>query len=374
MSSVERIIGGIKKFVLTTAVFAVLTLVSFFFRDHSSDPTLNIAMLYTLGIFLVTRFTGGTLFGILFSLASVLSVNYFFTFPYDNFNFTMEGYQVAFLGMLLIAILTSVMVSKMHQQEEQLLKQAQELAEQEKKLLEGEKEKMRANLLRAVSHDLRTPLTGILGNTASFLETYESMNDDERIELVKSVNTDADWLLNMVENLLSVTRINQTNASVKKTLEPVDEVVSAAVIKFRKRFPEAEINVTVPDELVMAEMDVILIQQVIINILQNAQMHSQSVKPLELSVNENGGQVEFHIRDYGVGIAPNKLETIFDAEGTGEESASADGFKGMGIGLSICRTIVLAHDGEIMAKNHSDGAEFIFTLPGEKPDSEDIDE
>lgn len=344
---------------LCIGIFSVATVASFFFQEMASDPSLNIAMLYTLGVFIITRYTNGYIYGMLFSIMSVLSVNFFFTYPYQNFNFTIEGYQVTFLGMFAIAIITSAMSTNMKEQ-------AKQIAEQEKELMEAQKEKMRANLLRAVSHDLRTPLTGIIGNSSSYLEMRDRLTDEEKIELISHINSDANWLLNMVENLLSVTRINNETASVAKSLEAVDEVASAAVIHFKQRFPEAEVRVKVPEDIIMVMMDAMLIQQVIINILQNAQMHAKSTKPLELTVNEDEVKVYFHIRDYGVGIDESRLETIFDGEGYRAEEAKTDGYKGMGIGLSICKTIVNAHGGKIIAINHPDGAEFCFSLPKEK--------
>ncbi len=344
---------------LCVMIFTIATLASFFFKDTASDPSLNIAMLYTLGVFIITRYTNGYVYGMLFSIMSVLSVNFFFTYPYQDFNFSIEGYQVTFFGMFAIGIITSAMSTNMKEQ-------ARQLAKQEKELMEAQKEKMRANLLRAVSHDLRTPLTGIIGSSQSYLEMQDKLCEKEKSELVKHINEDANWLLNMVENLLSVTRINSETTSVAKSLEAVDEVVASAVIQFKKRFPEAEVHVKVTDDVVMVMMDAMLIQQVIINILQNAQMHAKSEKPLEITIDENDEKVFIHIRDYGVGIDEHRLQTIFDGEGYRSENAKNDGYKGMGIGLSICKTIVTAHGGKIIAVNHADGAEFCFSLPKEK--------
>lgn len=344
---------------LCIMVFTIATFASFFFQQTASDPSLNIAMLYTLGVFIITRYTNGYVYGMLFSIMSVLSVNFFFTYPYQDFNFTIEGYQVTFIGMFAIGVITSAMSTNMKEQ-------AKQLAEQEKELMEAQKEKMRANLLRAVSHDLRTPLTGIIGSSQSYLEMASELSDDDKTDLVRHINEDANWLLNMVENLLSVTRINNETTSVAKSLEAVDEVVSSAVMQFKKRFPEAKVHVKVTDEVVMAMMDAMLIQQVILNILQNAQVHAKSTKPLEITIDENDEKVFIHIRDYGVGIDEHRLESIFDGEGYRSQNARADGYKGMGIGLSICKTIVAAHGGKIIAVNHSDGAEFCFSLPKEK--------
>ncbi len=326
-------------------------------------------MLYTLGVFIITRYTSGYIYGLMFAVASVLSVNFFFTYPYQNFNFTLEGYQVTFLGMFIIGILTSTMSSNMKEQSRKLLEQEKALAEQEKALMEAEKEKMRANLLRAVSHDLRTPLTGIIGNSSTYLEMEHRLSNGEKRALMEYINNDANWLLNMVENLLSVTRIDNDTASVSKSLEPVDEVVAAAVIQFKKRFPEAEVHVTVPesepDDVMMVMMDAMLIQQVILNILQNAQLHSGSTKPLELTIDEDEDNVMVSIRDYGVGIDGDRINDIFDGAGFKKGESYTDGYKGMGIGLSICKTIIMAHNGQISARNCEEGAEFSFSLPKE---------
>jgi len=344
-------------------VFFITTVAAFFFKQTSSDPTLNIAMLYTLGIFIVTRYTAGYAYGIVFSIVCMFSVNFFFTYPYGNFNFSMEGYQIAFLGMLVIGIITSATSTNMKEQAQRILTQEKELAKQEKALMEAEKEKMRANLLRAVSHDLRTPLTGIIGNSEAYLEMEAEYTENEKRSIVEYIYKDANWLLNMVENLLSVTRIDNATAKVKKDLESVDEVVSAAVMLFRKRFPESEVKVSLPDEDCMIMMDAMLIQQVILNILQNAQVHSCSDKPLEFMVEYKEEGVEFTIRDYGIGIQEDHIDSIFDGEGYSNNDSSADGHKGMGIGLSICKTIIAAHGGIIKAKNHENGAEFVFVLP-----------
>lgn len=361
------LVVGRRDFLITLGSFLVATVISFFFNKMASDPTLNIAMLYTVGAFVASRYTEGYLYGIIYALCAVLSVNFFFTYPYGTFNFTIEGYQVTFLGMLIISVFTSVSSTVLKTQQDLLSKQ-------EKELMEAEKEKMRANLLRAVSHDLRTPLTGIIGNSESILENGDDMSDEEKQKIVRSIDTDARWLLNMVENLLSVTRIDDSSAGVNKSPEIVDEVVSAAVSQFRKRFPGTDVRVSVPEELIMVDMDAMLIEQVLINIMHNARVHSGSTRPMELTVSSENDSVLFSIRDYGKGIDPDRLESIFDGEGMNRGQAGADGYKGMGIGLSICKTIVLAHGGTIEAKNHEDGAEFIFALPMDQEELDDVSE
>lgn len=348
----------LKDILISLGIFIFITFISFFFAQKASDPTLNIAMLYTIGVMVVSSYTDGHIYGILFSFGSVLAVNFYFTYPYLDFNFTLEGYQVTFISMLLIALLASITGTVIKQQKEVLSKQQEELQE-------AEKERMRANLLRAVSHDLRTPLTGIIGNSSSYLELEDQMVESEKNKIVSSIKEDANWLLNMVENLLSVTKVNADSAKINTQVESVDEVIASAISKFKKRFPEAKINVSLPDEIIMCKMDIILIEQVVLNILQNSVFHSKSDKDIDFNVFEKDGMVEFHIRDYGVGIAKDKIESIFLGEGI-SKSGKADSNKGMGIGLSICKTIINAHDGEIWANYHEEGAEIVFSLKEEK--------
>lgn len=269
----------------------------------------------------------------------------------------MAGYPITFVAMFSISSITSAITSNMKTQ-------ARVLAEREKMLMEAEKEKMRANLLRAISHDLRTPLTSIIGSSTVYLENGSSLPEVEKNALVRHILEDSNWLLNMVENLLSVTRINNETAKVTKTSEPVEEVLSEAMIRLKKRLPDANIHVRVPEEFLMVPMDAVLIEQVLINLLENAVVHAESTEPIECYVESLSDYAVFHVRDYGVGIPPEKLATIFDGSSS-TTSTSPDGRKGMGIGLSICKTIILAHGGEIKAINHTRGAEFYFTLPKE---------
>lgn len=356
-----------RDFRISIGIFTVVTVISFIFNQTASDPTLNIAMLYTLGVYLISNYTSGYLYGMLFSGAAVLSVNFFFTYPYGDLNFTMEGYQVTFIGMLIISIISSVSSTRMRRQRDILDKQR-------KQLMDAEKEKMRANLLRAISHDLRTPLTGIIGSSDSIIENYDSGEREEELELIKNINADANWLLNLVENLLSVTRIDNDKAGVTKQLESVDDLVSASLAKFRRRFSGTQVNVRIPSEPIMVEMDAMLMEQVIINILQNAKMHSGSEEPFELFVEDFSDRVEFHIRDYGKGIEPGRLESIFDGDPVSSGSIGADGSKGMGIGLSICKTIVRAHGGNIIAEKREKGTEFIFSLPKDREENVNVSE
>lgn len=339
---------------ITLCYLVMATLVSSAFFVLSSN-TANVDIIYIMAIVLIARNTEGYIPGITAALFSVLLINMVFTYPYMSLNFTLDGYPVTFLGMTLIASLTSTLTT-------QLKEQTRILNEREHMLMEAEKEKMRANLLRAISHDLRTPLTSIIGTASSYLEQDPVLSEQDKSLLVAAIADDAQWLLHMVENLLSVTRIDDRTASVKTSLEPLEEVVSSALVRFYKRMPDTRVQVEIPDELIMIPMDATLIEQVLINLLENAVCHGGSPVPIRLSVSAGKSEVRFSVRDFGCGIDPGSLTALFDGCSSAQNHSS-DSRKGMGIGLSICKTIITAHHGHIFAENHPDGAEFTFILP-----------
>ena len=345
----------LRSFLILLSGVVIATLFAFLFFHFVPENSGNIALIYILTLIIIIRYTDGYLPGLVFSIIAVICVNYLFTYPYFELNFTLSGYPVTFLEMLGVTLLISTMTTNMKQQ-------ALMIAEKDKLLSETEKEKMRANLLRAISHDLRTPLTSIIGASSSYLDNNTLLVEEEKTAIVSHIHEDANWLLNMVENLLSVTRIRNQSSTVRKTDESVEEIVSAAINRLKKRMPQASVNVTVPDELLILPMDAILIEQVLINLLENAIVHSQSSKPILCYVDDDNDTVTFHVKDYGIGIDPERLKNIFDGNSYIGNSVS-DSNKGMGIGLSICKTIITAHNGTINARNHEQGAEFYFSLP-----------
>lgn len=342
---------------ITLFFFGIATLIAFWFFHNVPENPANIALVYITALVLVARFTTGYFFGIIGSLIGVVCVNFLFTYPYFALNFSLTNYPVTFLFMLIISITISAMTT-------QIKTQGKVLLEREKLLMEAEKEKMRANLLRSISHDLRTPLTGIIGNTSAYIDSKDKLSDKEKLDIVTHINEDSNWLLNMVENLLSVTRIDERSMKITKSEESVEEVVAEAFSRLQKRLPHAQISVKVPENFLMIPMDAMLIEQVIINLLENAVVHANSKKPIEFTVTENANQVTFQVKDYGIGIAPERLSTIFDGTPYTSEQVS-DMHKGIGIGLSICKTIIVAHSGTIHATNHENGCIFTFTLPKE---------
>lgn len=247
----------------------------------------------------------------------------------------------------------------------------QELSDRQRDILsEAEEEKMRSNLLRAISHDLRTPLTGILGASESILQSGEEVDTVLCLHFTRYIHEDAQWLLRMVENLLSITRIRGDGAAaVQKNPEAVEEVVGEAVQRIRKRYPDVALHASIPEELLIVPMDATLIEQVLMNMVQNSLTHSGSKEPVVIQVYQRDNAAVFRVIDMGKGLGENPL-SVFDTRHNGNTS---DSQRGMGIGLSICRTIVKAHGGHIAAANHSKGgALFVFNLPMEGDLCDDI--
>ena len=360
---------------LMIAVFILLTatLVSHFFFYQTSHSG-NVPIIYVLATFLISRYTDGYFWGIISSFISVLLINWRFTYPYFRLNFIIEDYPLTFIGILIISIITNMTTSSLNTQKEEAIEREKQLAklneynqEINELRLEKEKEKMRSDLLRSISHDLRTPLTGMIGASSTYLEAKDYLDEEAKDQLILGIQEDANWLLNIVENLLSITRIQNDGsdnvACVKKTPEPLEEVVSEAVIRFQKRYPDSTIQVKIPEEFLMVPRDPTLIEQVIINLLENAWVHSGEFKPIDFYIRQEDNNVVFYIKDYGKGIEEDRLDTIFDGCGGISENESR---KGMGVGLSICKTIILAHQGSIHARNHEKGSLFYFSLPLEE--------
>ena len=307
-------------------------------------------LIYVMAVLLISRLTNGFLFGLAASVLGVVFVNFLFTYPYQEFNFTIAGYPLTFLTMLVVSIMTCTLTAQIKQQE--------------KLRLENEKEKMRANLLRSVSHDIRTPLTSIVGATSTILENPDSLSVQEKRKLMEDVRDEAQWLIRVVENLLSITRINGEQTQITTEPEAAEEVLGEAVRKFRKRFPDITVHVGAPDSLLMVNMDPILIEQVLANLLENAVIHGGNTTRVQVSVSQEGNWARFDVQDNGRGIPPNKLNTLFDGTLHHSEDTSGDKKRNMGLGLTVCTSIVHAHGGTMEAANSPEGGAILtFRLP-----------
>lgn len=235
------------------------------------------------------------------------------------------------------------------------------LREQAKSREETTRERDRGNLLRAISHDLRTPLAGIMGNSEMLMGMTEK--SDGRYALAKDVYEDADWLHGLVENILNLTKFQDGHLALKKEPEAVEEVIGAALVVLKKRAPEREIEVDIPDCLLLVPMDARLITQVLVNLLDNAVKHTQLGEEIRISVQEVPHAVSFIVSNRGQSIPEDALPKLFQMFYTTSRTESSTR-KGVGLGLPICRSIVEAHGGSIKAENQAaGGVQFTFTLP-----------
>lgn len=333
--------------ILVAAFFICIVFQNIFAIDE------HVTTLFAFAVFLISLTTKGYVYGIVSAFIGTLAINYAFTFPYFAFNFTIPVNLISAIVMITIALLTGALTTKIKRQE--AIK------------AESEKERMRANLLRAVSHDIRTPLTTIYGSAEALIENGETLTDIQKSKMLEGIKEDADWLVRMVENLLSVTKIDSGRVKIIKTPMVLDELIDAVLVKFKKRYPQQSVEISIPEEIVIIAVDAILIEQVIINLLENAVMHAGDLTKLVLRVYVEGKTAYFEVEDDGCGIPSEKLPKLFEGYQGEQSNEPADSKKkNAGIGLSVCATIIHAHGGEITAENTQNGALFRFNLETEE--------
>lgn len=335
--------------VLTAAFLLCLLL------HHVLDIVVLSSAIFLLAVFIASLLTENMAYGIAASIIGVLAMNYAFAFPYFKFNFTIPENLLTALVMIAVTVISSMLSA-------QIRRQANIRAE-------SEKERMRANLLRAVGHDLRTPLTTIVGSSSAMLENPDSFTTAQKEQMLRGIKEDADWLARMVENLLSITKLDGGNVQLLKSSEALEELIDSVLLKFRKRHPEQTVEVEIPDDFVSIPMDAILIEQVLINLMDNAVEHAEGMTRLLLNVTVVNGRAVFDVTDDGCGIPDDRMKDIFT--GCYTSSVPADTKINSGIGLSVCAAIIKAHGSEITAFNNRDGgATFRFSLETEDIDGE----
>ena len=347
---------GRKKHIFGDSLFAVVTLIvvfliNLFLVEQFNTKTMT-PMIFVLGVFLVSWRTQGYFWGIASSLISVLAVNWAFTYPYWAFDLISPECISSAVVMLIVSSMTGALTTRLKQQE--------------KLKAEAETERMRGNLLRAVSHDLRTPLTSIYGSCSAMIENFDSIPPEKQLKLLNDMQSDAQWLNRMVENLLSVTRVDADKVRLSKHSTVLEELIDALLVKFHKHYPDTQVQVTIPEDFVSIPMDPVLIEQVLMNLLENAVFHARGMRNLWLRVEIHNRFAFFSVEDDGCGISEERMSHLFT--GLLDSEAPADSTRSnMGIGLSVCRTIIKAHGSELKAGNRpGGGAAFCFALEMEE--------
>ena len=348
MKNMNREHTVIKDVLISVVIILMCFLLCLYIQSLFEDSSL-IPSIFVLGAFLTSVLTQGYIYGIVSALMSVLAVNFAFTFPYFAFDFTVMENIISGVILLVVTVITCGLTTIIKRQE--VIK------------AESEKEKMRANLLRAISHDLRTPLTTIFGSSSALLEHYGDFSEEQNRQILQGIKEDSQWLSRMVENLLSVTRIDGRNINIIKTETVLYELVDSILVKFGKRYPHQEVEVDIPDDFIVIPMDAILIEQVVINLLENAVEHAKGMTELILKVTTKGNKVIFQVKNNGCSIEEEKLKNIFTSQFYKDDIPSDGSKNNAGIGLSVCASIIKAHGGDIKATNLKEGGcEFRFVL------------
>jgi two-component system, OmpR family, sensor histidine kinase KdpD len=234
---------------------------------------------------------------------------------------------------------------------------------QQKSKMEVESERLRSNLLRGISHDLRTPLTGILGATSTIIDNYEVLGNSVKQDLLQDIYEETSWLIHSIENILSLTRIDGGRIEIKKNMEAVEEIIGEAVSRVKKLTGKHTIKINIPGDLILIPIDGMLIEQVFVNLLDNAVKYTPEDSIITVSAKIEKENIVFEVSDNGDGIPEESLPLIFDRFYTGT-SSNKNIRHGTGLGLAICKSIITAHGGKIYAYNNlSGGAAFRFILP-----------
>ena len=227
-------------------------------------------------------------------------------------------------------------------------------------------EQLRANLLRAISHDLRTPLTSISGNAGNLLSNYEKLDEETKVRIFSDIFDDAQWLISLVENLLSVTRIGEGRMQINMSVQLMDEVIEEALKHIPRNGAIHRITVRCNDELLLARMDAKLIIQVIINLVDNAIKYTRAGSEIRITAEKRDALLSVSVADNGDGIPDDLKPRVFEMFYTGD-NAIADSRRSLGLGLPLCRSIINAHGGELtLTDNHPHGCIFTFTIPSDE--------
>lgn len=339
----------------------------------------NSALVFVLAVTIISSLTTGYFYGILASIVGTFCINIYFMEPYATFTLNRTGYPVAMLSMVAISCVVCALTTRVKQQAAEAIrreKNTKTLYEINQKLneekaaiqLESARETIRGNILRAVSHDLRTPLTAISGAASVLLGSPEI--SEKNLSMLQDIKSDADALIIMVENLLSVTRIQDGSMPLKKREEMLEEVAGDAILTTRRRFPGVHVELELSEDILYLPMEPLLVKQVMVNLLENAIRHSGDREHITLHLFRQDDWAVVEVRDRGKGLSPEICQAVQSGKPLNRD-LSGDATRGMGIGLSVCQSIIKAHNGFFAAGNNPEGgAVFRFGLPMEEKSDE----
>lgn len=235
-------------------------------------------------------------------------------------------------------------------------------------IVKMETERLRNTLLTSVSHDIRTPLSALIGQTGNLM-TLQSASLSEMQKRAMAIHQEAERLGNIVRNILDMASIQSGSIQLKRIWQPIEEVVGVAIADIHKQFPSLPIDAKIPPNFPLVEIDAILFERVFSNLIGNAVKYAGESKPLRILAIEYPDEIRIMIEDEGPGIPQQLQSIVFEKFQRGDEESSQPG---VGLGLSICKAIVEAHGGRIWIENNEPtGARFVIAIPNVQP-PEDI--
>jgi two-component system, OmpR family, sensor histidine kinase KdpD len=329
------------EYVISVAVVAVCTAISILLRPHLALSTF--AMLYLLGVIGVSVKLRRQA-AILNALLSVSAFYYFCVPVHDSFALEDSNYIITLAVMLIVALVISTQTFKIRAQAADAIKA--EIAIQT--------EQMRNSLLRAVSHDIKTPIASIYGAATSLLEEGRRLNEMQRHELIENIAAESERLNRVVTNLLEMTRLD-AGVQLHRDWYPLEEIVGAALNRVDKLLRGRIVTTAIPGNLPLIRVDEVLVEEVFTNILENAAKYTPSGTPVEISAVETDQKVIIMVCDNGSGFTPGHEERVFEKFFRGQ----TEGVRGAGLGLAICRSIVQLHQGRISAANRPGGGAMV---------------
>ncbi|HVV17221.1 MAG TPA: DUF4118 domain-containing protein [Polyangia bacterium] len=338
-------------FSATVALTAAATGVGVVGRRQLALP--DIVMLY-----LLTIMVAASVFGrgpaLVASTLSVLAYDFFFIPPFFTFVVDDQRHLLTFAMMFIVGLLFSGLTQRVRRHEQRATEA----------LLRARTEEMRSALLSAVSHDLRTPLAAITGAATTLREQSQAATDTERADLLETICEEADRLERLVRNLLDMTRLESGALVVRRDWVPLEEIIGAALTRLEAELAERPVRTDVPGDLPLVSVDAILVEQLFVNLLENAAKYTPSGSPIDVTARVSDRSFVVEVADRGPGLPPGSETRVFEKFYRGQQVER----RGAGLGLAICRGIAQAHGGEIVAENRpGGGVVFRVILPQLEP-------
>lgn len=321
----------------------------------------NLVMVYLLAT-LVVAVRGHRGPAALYAFVGVMCFDFFFVPPRFSFHVHDVQYVWTFIVMFATAMTISHLTIRFRAEADAARESEQRsiwLLEKAKQAeVAADSERLRSSLLSSVSHDLRTPLAAIMGSASTLLEKKEFRDSEESKSLLENIESEADRLSRLVQNLLETTRLESGKIQLNKSLYPLEEVLGSALERMKKWLKDRKIDVHLPEDLPSVPLDPLLLDQVFSNLIENGIRHTPPATALDISARQKGDFIHVSVADRGAGLKDDELERVF------EKFYHAEKSPGAGLGLVICRAIINAHGGRIWAENRAGGgAIFQFTLP-----------